>query len=431
MGRMRTLADKNLRGFFIYTTLVLLCCAPLLFFLMRHFYAEDLDELIIFRSDEFISKRLPSFSKEDIDHWNKYNEDVAIVPYSDLYVFDKPVKEAFFNSAEGYPVDYRVFYRKIEIEGKPFVLMSHIPMIENKDLLATMGSQYGLLFLALLVSLTILQRMMSKKLWKPFYDTLDKIEGFKLESGQKPDFEQTTTIEFSRLNEKLNGLMVDNITIYKQQKEFIENASHELQTPLAVFKSQLDILLQQPGLTQSNTEIIRSLYAVSARMTRLNKNLLFLARIDNAQLSNMEVVDFVKILHDQLLYLRELAESEGLTVHVETGNSLNLKANKLLVESLINNMVVNAIRHNVKEGTINIKVDNSGLKVSNTGVPYALDPNKIFRRFSRSSEEKKGNGLGLAIVQQICIMHGWEVGYNYENNLHVFGVKMFNRGSQL
>ncbi|MEA4885153.1 MAG: HAMP domain-containing sensor histidine kinase, partial [Bacteroides graminisolvens] len=234
-----------------------------------------------------------------------------------------------------------------------------------------------------------------------------------------------------RLNEKLNGLMVDNITIYKQQKEFIENASHELQTPLAVFKSQLDILLQQPGLTQSNTEIIRSLYAVSARMTRLNKNLLFLARIDNAQLSNMEVVDFVKILHGQLLYLRELAESEGLTVHVETGNSLNLKANKLLVESLINNMVVNAIRHNVKEGTINIKVDNSGLKVSNTGVPYALDPNKIFRRFSRSSEEKKGNGLGLAIVQQICIMHGWEVGYNYENNLHVFGVKMFNRGSQL
>ena len=431
MGRMRALADKNLRGFFIYTTLVLLCCAPLLFFLMRHFYAEDLDELIIFRSDEFISKRLPSFSKEDIDHWNKYNEDVAIVPYSDLYVFDKPVKEPFFNSAEGYPVDYRVFYRKIEIEGKPFVLMSHIPMIEYKDLLATMGSQYGLLFLALLVSLTILQRMMSKKLWKPFYDTLDKIEGFKLESGQKPDFEQTTTIEFSRLNEKLNGLMVDNITIYKQQKEFIENASHELQTPLAVFKSQLDILLQQPGLTQSNTEIIRSLYAVSARMTRLNKNLLFLARIDNAQLSNMEVVDFVKILHDQLLYLRELAESEGLTVHVETGNSLNLKANKLLVESLINNMVVNAIRHNVKEGTINIKVDNSGLKVSNTGVPYALDPNKIFRRFSRSSEEKKGNGLGLAIVQQICIMHGWEVSYNYENNLHVFGVKMFNRGRQL
>jgi signal transduction histidine kinase len=431
MGRMRTLADKNLRGFFIYTTLVLLCCAPLLFFLMKHFYAEDLDELIIFRSDEFISKRLPSFSKEDIDHWNKYNEDVAIVPYSDLYVFDKPVKEPFFNSAEGYPVDYRVFYRKIVIEGKRFVLMSHIPMIENKDLLATMGSQYGLLFLALLVSLTILQRMMSKKLWKPFYDTLDKIEGFKLESGQKPDFEQTTTIEFSRLNEKLNGLMVDNITIYKQQKEFIENASHELQTPLAVFKSQLDILLQQPGLTQSNTEIIRSLYAVSARMTRLNKNLLFLARIDNAQLSNMEVVDFVKILHDQLLYLRELAESEGLTVHVETGNSLNLKANKLLVESLINNMVVNAIRHNVKEGTINIKVDKSGLKVSNTGVPYALDPNKIFRRFSRSSEEKKGNGLGLAIVQQICIMHGWEVSYNYENNLHIFGVKMFNRGSQL
>ncbi|MEZ5006113.1 MAG: hypothetical protein R2738_09045 [Bacteroides graminisolvens] len=68
---------------------------------MKHFYAEDLDELIIFRSDEFISKRLPSFSKEDIDHWNKYNEDVAIVPYSDLYVFDKLVKERFLIVRKG------------------------------------------------------------------------------------------------------------------------------------------------------------------------------------------------------------------------------------------------------------------------------------------------------------------------------------------
>lgn len=426
MGRMKTLADKNLRGFLLSTTLVLLCCAPLLFFLMRNFYAKDLDELIVFRSDEFISERLPEFPETDIEIWNKYNEDMIIFPHDKLYVFDKPIQEPYFNQAEGHPVNYRVLYTKIEIQGKPFVLMSRIPMIEDHDLFATMITQYGLLFLVLLISLTILQRVISKRLWKPFYNTLNKMEKFNLELGVIPEFEKTTTVEFSRLNDKLSGLMIDNLSIYKRQKEFIENASHELQTPLAVFKSQLDILLQQPNLTQSNTEIIRSLYAVSARMTRMNKNLLLLARIDNDQYTNIEDIDFTNTLYEQLLYLCELAESEGLTVNVKANNLLKVKANKLLLESLINNLVVNAIRHNVENGIINIQVGDCGFEVSNTGITKTLDKDRIFRRFSRTSEEKKGNGLGLSIVQQICIIHRWDIKYIYQESLHKFIVTFCN-----
>lgn len=419
---MRTLSSKNLRAFIFCTIFVLLCCAPLLFLFMRFFYTKDLDQLIVYRANEFISQQLPDFYKSDIAEWNTYNEDVMVLPYNASYVFNKPIEVTDYCKAEGHPIEYRILYREITIEGESFVLVSRIPMIEDHDLLGAMVTQYGSLFLILLVSLTILQRIISKNLWKPFYKTLNGIDSFSLEKGVIPEFEQANTVEFDWLNNRLSDLMTDNMSIYKRQKEFIENASHELQTPLAVFKSQLDILIQQPGLSQANTEVIQSLYNVLARMTRMNKNLLLLARIDNEQFAQIEEVDLIQTLYEQLFYLRELAESENLKMTVEVNDSLKVNANKLLVESLINNLVVNAIRHNIENGTIHIRVDKESFAVFNTGIMEELNADRIFRRFSRASEMKKGNGLGLSIVKQICHMHGWDIRYTFVDKKHCFTV---------
>ncbi|MDD3064418.1 MAG: HAMP domain-containing sensor histidine kinase [Massilibacteroides sp.] len=221
----------------------------------------------------------------------------------------------------------------------------------------------------------------------------------------------------------MNNLISDNLNSNKKQKEFIENASYELQTPLAVFKSQLDMLLQQSDLSQEQMDIIQSLYSVSSRMTRLNKNLLLLARINNDQYVNMEDINFVQTLYAQLLYLRERAESNGIKVNVEIENPLNIHDNRILVESLITNLIVNAIRHNVENWIINIRVANCGFEISNTGATQTLDKGKVFRRFNRTSEEKEGNGLGLSIVHEICKMHDWKIQYEYKNNLHIFVVR--------
>jgi signal transduction histidine kinase len=264
---------------------------------------------------------------------------------------------------------------------------------------------------------------MSKRLWRPFHSTLSNIQNFSLEKGELPQFKSTDTAEFVQLNSILNGLISDNLSSYKKQKEFIENASHELQTPLAVFKSQLDMLLQQPNLSQEQMDIIQSLYSVSSRMTRLNKNLLLLARIDNDQYVNMEDIDFVQTLYAQLIYLRERAESNGIKVDVEIEKDLNIHANRILVESLITNLIVNAIRHNTGNGLINMRLVDSSFVISNTGVAQALDKERMFRRFNRTSEEKKGNGLGLSIVHEICKMHGWKIQYDYKKDLHTFVIR--------
>lgn len=390
---------------------------------MEKFYAKDLDLLIIFRLKEFKNNRLPSFKTDDIEVWNNFNEDIFILPFDEKYPLGVVRQEEFFDKAEDHNIDFRIVYDEISIDNTSYILMSRIPMIEKHDLMRTLTSQYGLLFFVILISLSVIFYFMSKRLWRPFHSTLTKIQNFSLEKGELPQFSNTDTTEFVRLNSILNDLISDNLSSYRKQKEFIENASHELQTPLAVFKSQLDMLLQQPDLTQEQTDIIQSLYSVSSRMTRLNKNLLFLARIDNDQYVTMEDIDFVQTLYAQLLYLRERAESNETKVNVEIENPLNIHANRILVESLITNLIVNAIRHNTENGIINMLVTDCSFVISNTGATQALDKEKVFRRFNRTSEEKKGNGLGLSIVHEISIMHDWKIQYDYKNNLHTFVVQ--------
>ncbi len=121
--------------------------------------------------------------------------------------------------------------------------------------------QFGLIAGVLCVALVVV-RLISRRMWKPFDETLDRIEQFKLEDEKLPTLPDSDIQEFKRLNAALDTLMKNNLASYRSQKEFTENASHELQTPLAIFQSKLDLLLQQPDLTEPQAEIIQSLYQV-------------------------------------------------------------------------------------------------------------------------------------------------------------------------
>lgn len=431
MARLKSLTTKSLLRFFMFTVIILLCCLPLLYVLMENKYAEDLDDLIKSRTKEFQKERLPSFTTDDIQYWNKYNEDLYILDFEEELPRGIVRQEEYFNKSEGHTIDYRIFYTDISIDGNPYILVSRVPMIEAHDLFDILLVQFGVLFIILLISLSIVHILVSKRMWKPFYNTLHKIEKFNLAVGKEPEFSLTDIKEFASLNDQLKRLIKDNLKIYRQQKEFVENASHELQTPLSVFLSQLDMLLQHPGLTETETDIIQSLYSTASRMARLNKNLLLLAKIDNDQFRQQVVVNFSTILYQQLSPLKEMAESEGIELKVDVMNQLTVNANPILLESLINNLIVNAIRHNIEEnGFIYIAVNDNIFSVTNTGQSTPLDPDRIFRRFNRTTEEKKGNGLGLSIVRQICLLHKWEISYGFIDSKHSFSV-VFSNGSKI
>ena len=195
-----------------------------------------------------------------------------------------------------------------------------------------------------------------------------------------------------------------------------------MQTPLAVFQTKLDLLLQQSDLTRRQAELIQGLYEDSNRLARLNRDLLLLAKIDNRQYGQMEDIRLSRFLDELTPFLQSIAGD--LFLYEEfTDSALTVRANRTLLESLVNNLVVNAVRHNRPKGEIYLLVSGRELTVSNTSDEPALDARLIFNRFYRPSEKVKGNGLGLAIVRAICEYHGWTVAYRYEEGMHRFTVR--------
>ena len=282
------------------------------------------------------------------------------------------------------------------------------------------GMTLHYVFLAVIITIAVLitVRLFTKKLWKPFNDTLNKIEHYKLGINKAPTFEMSDVQEFNRLNLVISDMICRNTASYKIQKEFTENASHALQTPIAIIRSDLDMLIQEK-LNKKEAEIIENIYEVTKRMERLNRSLLLLAKIENHQYEYREKIALGSLVQSLLPDIQKLLTSP-LTLEQKANPTIT--ANKTLIQILINNLVVNALRNSNEDMPVIIKTDMVSLSVSNTSEQGELDRAKLFRRFNSPQKQSKGTGLGLAIVKQICDHYKWDINYTYCGNKHIFTI---------
>lgn len=297
----------------------------------------------------------------------------------------------------------------------------HIPPLDlEEDIIAGMMLQAVLIFVVIALALFITQRFTTRRLWRPFDDTLKKTENFNLAQGDIPTFEGSNIQEFNRLNLSIEQLMRKDKETYRIQKEFTENASHELQTPLAIIRSKLDLLMQE-DLNERQMQIVADIDNLTSRMGHLNRNLLLLAKIDNEQYANKEQVDLAALIRDALPLYESLRGGIDLQFADLTPHACCLNANKVLLDCLLKNLIVNAIRHS--EGRVVITVDDHLLTVANNAASgQPLDASTLFCRFRTGNDRHKGNGLGLAIVKAICDYHGWSVAYSFVDGHHLFTV---------
>lgn len=285
----------------------------------------------------------------------------------------------------------------------------------EQDIIAGVMIQYLLIFVVIALSLLIAIRFSLRNLWHPFENTLKSMEQFKVSDKTFPPLEDGDIKEFSRLNHALTRLMQRNSETYRQQKEFTENASHELQTPLAVMRSRLDMMLQR-NPDRETLDSINDLYNANRRMERLNRDLLLLAKIDNDQFVTNTKVDMISIIRDIADSLTSLGYKVNATF---SDNQYEGTANRTLFESLVSNLVVNAVRNS---GQVDISLVEGKLIVGNpsdNGEP--LDRSTLFRRFA-SAPGSKGNGLGLAIAKAVCDVHRWDIKYDFVSGNHLFTV---------
>lgn len=300
--------------------------------------------------------------------------------------------------------------------GKP------IPRLDlEEDIIQGVMIQFGIIAVLLCLAVMLTVCLISRRTWRPFYNTLESLENFRLEKGVVPTLPESGIKEFSYLNTALTRFMKSCISSFRMQKEFTENASHELQTPLAVFKSKLELLSQLPEITERQAAIIQDLDMTNNRMSKLNRNLLLLAKMENNQFDGTGIVDVAAVVKSLLPYLESL--SEGLTLHTYfMTKTLPVRANRPLMESMISNLVVNSVRHNKAGGEIMISIADNKFSVANTSDDGALDGDRIFSRFYRITQDTEGCGLGLSIVKAVCDYHGWRVSYAYREGRHEFTV---------
>jgi signal transduction histidine kinase len=237
-----------------------------------------------------------------------------------------------------------------------------------------------------------------------------------------PNLPHTNTEEFKRLNQSIENLIERNIGIYNNQREFVENAAHELQTPIAVFKAKVEALIQRSDITKGQAEVLSSLNDAISRLNRLNKNLLLLSKLDKQAFSESETFSLQELIEKNLSFFIEQANSKSIDIITDFQDDFILNSNQAFIEILLNNLLLNAVSHNIENGTVHILLVDKKLSISNTGKGTDLSTEKLFSRFSKIDTSGKGNGLGLAIVKKICDLNQWQVAYSFTENKHTFSV---------
>ncbi|WP_264530549.1 sensor histidine kinase [Flavobacterium sp. N502540] len=417
----KKLLQKTTSSFLTYAIIILVIAAPLFYFISQQLYIYETDEVLHFHKGAFIKESHKDFTQKDIDLWNKYNHEVMIVP--DMGVKeDSIVGKMLYDSIAKEKEPFRVLYAPVTINGKKYTYNEKINLLEMEGMVFSIALIFLFIIIMLLIGIILISKATAAKIWSPFYNTLHQIENFEIDKNKPPHFLPTDIDEFDRLNKSLERLIEKNTAIYKNQREFVENAAHELQTPLALFQTKIDTLTQL-NLDKEQSLLVSSLNLDVARLNRLNKNLLLLSKIDNENFIEKSTMVLTDYITKHLDFFTEQANTKNITISTEFASALTITGNPALTEVLINNLFLNAIRHNEQNGKIIIKVTEKELIFSNTGPATSLAIEKLFNRFYKNNPSSTGNGLGLAIIKKITELNHWEINYAFSNNRHSFTVK--------
>ena len=275
--------------------------------------------------------------------------------------------------------------------------------------------------LIVIIAFLLVNRMAFRKLWRPFYSSIAAIESYQLGKKGQIQFPNTNIDEFNFMNTTLKKMSERIEKEYAILKEFIQNASHEMQTPLAIIRSKLDLTIQDQDLSEKQSSNLKSAYTAIKKLSNLNRSLLLLAKIDNNQFSESAHLNLKKKLEDKIVQFQELWNHKICINHKLEDSTIY--ANSYLIDLLLNNLISNAIKHNVQNGNQLIELKSKSLVITNTGLPYALNEARLFKRFYKESTDSEHNGLGLSIVKQICELSNISISYNFNKNLHTFSLE--------
>ena len=387
----------------------------LMYFSVRVILAEDLKDRLLDMQSSFMM---------DLSYAN----DITIMNGAKTFVFKAPrLEPTLFSDTVLIESGRYNLFRKItfsQVFNHKIYKIENLQSQSQTDLLVwrIVILNVGLAMLFFLI-IFFVNHLTVKRTLKVFYNTIDKLENFDVGKSPSLSLEDADVEEIKKLNDVFNEMSKKIKSDFDEQKEYTENVSHELQTPLAIISSKAEELLQSERLNKLEMEHIGIIMKTINRLAKINQSLIFLTKIDNRFYTEEESFKLSDVIHEKINFFTGLIERQKINVSLDISDDVSLKMNKYLSDTLFLNLIKNSIIHNIKGGFLEIKLLDNILTLKNSGQNITHNSVDIFKRFYRDQENKKSLGIGLSIVKRICDLYDFKIHYSFED-CHVFKIEI-------
>ncbi|MBT5750747.1 MAG: HAMP domain-containing histidine kinase [Flavobacteriales bacterium] len=410
------LLTKTSLNFISASVIFFLIGSVAMYFSVRNIIAEDLQNRLLQQQKDF-------FYNADQNKLTDLSSKLVFIQ-----ITDKEIVHSFSDTVLIVNDSY-ILYRKLQFSYLQDEQYYHVSILKSQNQsdslikkIVIMNVGFAMLFFLIMF---FVNRHSIKSALSVFYSTICKLENFELSKLQTLTLETAEVHEIKKLNEVFEKMATQIYNDFEAQKEYTENVSHELQTPLAIISSKADELMQADNLSKEQMEQLALLLETTNRLSKINQALIFLTKIDNRFYTQGSSFSLNILVKEKLQIFDAAIQEKKLKLELDLLDNTQIYMNPYLAETLIINLIKNAIIHNTNGGMLHVQLSNNTLSISNSGYPLSFPQKDIFKRFIRSENSKKNLGIGLSIVQRICKLYNFDLKYKYQEE-HNFVIQFEN-----
>ena len=393
------LINKISRYFLLSSVVIFIIVGGFLYIIIEHTVINEIDEQLL----NVYQKTVDELKKGKVSSFPPLIEIKVIPNKTSVHGFKNVLLKS---SGEEEEEPYRQYTSTINVNGKQFQVIVRISLIEKEDMFFTIfGVTLAAIFL-LLIIMFFITKISSQRVLKDFYGSLKKLENFSLTQDNTLELNKSNIEEFDKLNKAIRKLSVKAISEYKSLKEFTEETNHEIQTPVAVTKSKLEVLLQSENLNEDDMNLLNNALNNLNKLERVNKSILLLNKLDHRNLFEDTKLNFADEIKNVIESFSDSISSKNISLNISLNDELSVTINSSLLHIILSNIISNAIKHNIVGGEIFIVLDDLQLKILNSVNRVSTNTDKFFERFYKESNSGDSVGLGLTIVKKICDLYG-------------------------
>lgn len=416
---MRLLTKTGLYFLFI-TPFIFIVSGVFTYIFLQNVFIEEVDEELenhrillqreFSRLDNFQQFNTPPDSSIRIGHLGTTMLSSVI---NDTLIYSEPEQEYL-------PFRQMRFIGRTQSENRYVTIRRS--KVENEDLIEGVFFTILIIYLVMITAFVSTNFLIVKKIWLPFKKTLNQIKDFSFSGHAEFTPADTNILEFKELNTELKKMTTKLTNDYNALKEFSQNASHEMQTPLAIIQAKLELIFQQPDLSEENLKALNSVYQAANRLSKLHSELSLLTRIENLEFQAHTRINLKNLIENLIENFTDIVAQKTLVLTLNADTDVFIDGNEYLLGIMFSNLFSNAIKHNVENGSIKINLNQTECVITNTGIAPKIPTAMLMERFRKGKASPESLGLGLSIVNEICKVHNFKINYIYENNYHTMQI---------